>query len=48
MKFCEMVTPHMKESFYYKLGRFAPEKGGDIVCSTEESVEFDGNDQTRG
>lgn len=47
-KFCEMVTPYMKESFYYKLGRFAPEKGGDIVCSTEKSVEVDGNDQPRG
>ena len=47
-KFCEMVKPHMKESFYYKLGRFAPEKGGDIVCSVEKSTEVGGNDQSRG
>ena len=38
-KFCAGVLPFMKESFYYKLGRFAPEKGGDIVCSMQGCIE---------
>lgn len=45
-QFVKIVEPFVLSSFSYKLGRFAPEKGGDIVCSTQECVEFGRNDQT--
>lgn len=44
-RFMELVSPHVKDSFSYKLVRLAPETGGDIVCSTQECVEAARNEQ---
>lgn len=46
-KFMEMITPYVLPSFEYKLVRLAPEKGDDIVCSSQECEEAGGNDQPR-
>lgn len=45
--FEETVAPFTLDSFAYKLGRQAPEKGGDIVCSLQECKEAGRNDQPR-
>ena len=45
--FEDTISCHILESFLYKLGRQTPEMGDDIVCSTQECVEVDRNDQPR-
>lgn len=42
-KFMDQVGPYVLPSFQYKLVRLAPEMGGDIVCSVEESTEASRN-----
>lgn len=44
-KFMDLVSPHVLPSFGYKLVRLAPEKGDDIVCSSQECEESAGNEQ---
>jgi hypothetical protein len=46
-KFQDIVGKYILDSFSYKLERQAPEKGDDIVCSTQECVETHRNDVSR-
>ena len=46
-KFEDTVAPFILDSFSYKLGRQAPEKGGDIVCSVQECTEISRNEISR-
>lgn len=46
-RFEELIAKHVVDSFLYKLGRQAPAKGGDIVCSTQECVEISRNEKSR-
>lgn len=48
INFCKGVEPYMKESFKYKIRVIGPSnEDGDTVCSTQQCVEVDGNDQPR-
>ena len=46
-KFEDTVYKHVLNSFMYKLGRQAPEKDGDIVCSVQECTEIPRNEESR-